>query len=133
MTTFVDSNVLLDVFHDDPNWGAWSNANLMFAIDRGPCAINAIIYAETSTNFPHIGQINTALETLQASIEEIPLEAAFIAGKAFQAYRRGGGPRLSLLPDFLIGAHAAVRGYTLLTRDARRYRTYFPKLKIVAP
>lgn len=133
MTTFVDSNILLDVFQDDPVWGGWSNAQLVSALDDGPCAINAIVYAEASINFAKIDDFNAALRTLQASIEEIPLDAAFVAGKAFQAYRRDGGPRHTLLPDFVIGAHAAVRGYTLLTRDARRYKAYFPKLKMIAP
>jgi predicted nucleic acid-binding protein len=133
MTTFIDSNVLLDVFMSDADWGMWSSGQLMAAINEGRCAINAIVYAETSTNFSHIDHFDDVLATLRADMEEIPSEAAFVAGKAFQAYRRSGGPRQTLLPDFLIGAHAAVQGYTLLTRDARRYRTYFPKLKIIAP
>jgi hypothetical protein len=133
MSTLVDSNVLLDLFFDDPVWSAWSNAALIKALNAGPCIVNIIVYAESSINFATKEQFERALATLGATFEAVPEDAAFLAGKAFQAYRRDSGPRTTLLPDFLIGAHAAVRGYTLLTRDARRYRAYYPKLKLIAP
>jgi predicted nucleic acid-binding protein len=129
----VDSNVLLDFLNEDAEWFDWSAAMLEDVAQRGKLALNAIIYAEVSIGFAAIEEVETALPCEFLVREPIPLEAAFLAGKVFQRYRRRGGVKRSPLPDFYIGAHAAVAGMTLLTRDARRYRTYFPKLAIIAP
>src|ERR1700693_910796 len=130
--TLVDSNVLLDVFTADPHWGEWSERQLADALDRGPALINPISSAEISISFARIEELEDALAP-ELEREALPWEAAFLAGKCFLEYRRRGGTRRSPLPDFYIGAHATVTGMTLLTRDACRYSTYFPKLKIIAP
>jgi predicted nucleic acid-binding protein len=131
-TVLVDSNVLLDILIPDPKWEAWSAAALAEAADSALLAIDPIIYAEVSIGFHRIEDLEAALpEELRR--EDLPWDAAFLAGKVFLEYRRKGGSKRSPLPDFYVGAHAAVRDYTLLTRDERRYRTYFPKLKIIAP
>lgn len=132
-TTLVDSNVLIDVLTRDPGWGAWSAAALAGASDAGPVAINPVIYAEVSVGYERIESSERALAPLRLDREAMPWPAAFLAGKAFAAYRRRGGPRRSPLPDFFIGAHAAVAGMRLLTRDPRRYREYFPRLELIAP
>lgn len=129
----VDSNVLIDVVSDDPAWGAWSAGRLADAAETGRLIINAIIYAEVSTRFSRIEDVERALPRDMLDREAIPYEAAFLAAKAFVAYRRRGGARTAPLPDFLIGAHATIAGHSLLTRDAARYRTYFPKLDVIAP
>ncbi|MFO7892175.1 MAG: type II toxin-antitoxin system VapC family toxin [Longimicrobiales bacterium] len=128
----VDANVLLDILIPDPDWEAWSSEALMAAADRSRLAVNPIIYAEVSVGFDRVEELEAALPP-QLEREPLPWGAAFLAGKAFMAYRRRAGARSSPLPDFYIGAHAAVRGYTLLTRDAARYRTYFPTLELIAP
>ena len=131
-TVLVDSNVLLDILIPDAKWEAWSSAALADVAESALLAIDPIVYAEVSVGFDRIEELEAALpEELRR--EELPWEAAFLAGKAFLAYRRRGGRKTAPLPDFYIGAHAAVRGYTLLTRDARRYRTYFPRLALIAP
>jgi predicted nucleic acid-binding protein len=129
----VDSNVLLDVLTEDPRWFAWSSENLARCADAGRLAINPIIYAEVSTRFKDIAELEEVLPP--GAFERLPLpwEAAFLAGKCFLRYRRSKGIRRSPLPDFYIGAHAAVAGLALLTRDAARYRTYFPSLHLIAP
>ena len=129
----VDSNVLLDVLTEDPRWFPWSAETLARFANETLLAINPIIYAEVSIRFATIEGLEEALTP--GSFERLPLpwEAAFLAGKCFLKYRKGGGRRGSPLPDFYIGAHAAVAGMTLLTRDATRYRTYFPKLRLIAP
>lgn len=132
-TTLVDSSVLLDVLIDDPAWASWSAAALAAAADDGELMINPIIYAEISTGFERIEDLDDAVPASEVTREPLPWEAGFLAGKAFLAHRRRGGRRLSPLPDFYIGAHAAVRRYRLLTRDAARYRTYFPSVEVVAP
>jgi predicted nucleic acid-binding protein len=132
-TTLVDSNVLLDVATDDPAWGAWSADALAQAADEGQLMINALIYAEVSAGFALIEDLDDALPADIYLRAPLPYEAAFLAGKAFVAYRKRGGERTAPLPDFYIGAHAAVIGCRLLTRDARRYRTYFPKIELIAP
>lgn len=132
-TVMVDSNVLIDVVSDDPTWGAWSAGRLADAAETGRLIINAIIYAEVSTRFSRIEDVERALPRDMLDREAIPYEAAFLAAKAFVAYRRRGGARTAPLPDFLIGAHATIAGHSLLTRDAARYRTYFPKLDVIAP
>lgn len=129
----VDSNILLDIATDDPTWGDWSSSTLARLADESILVINPIIYAETSIGFASIEALEEALPTDLYRRDELPYEAAFLAGKVFLDYRRRGGTRRSPLPDFYIGAHAAVSDYRLLTRDATRYRTYFPKLELIAP
>ncbi|MEO8604772.1 MAG: type II toxin-antitoxin system VapC family toxin [bacterium] len=133
MATLVDSNVLLDVLTDDPRWRAWSADALAAQADRGVLAINPIIYAEVSVGFVRIEDLDAALPPPTFHRLALPWDAAFLAGKCFLAYRKRGGARALPLPDFYIGAHASVSGMTLLTRDAARYRTYFPKLRLIAP
>ncbi len=133
MPVLVDSNVLLDVLTDDPRWAAWSAEVLAEQGDRDLLAINPIIYAEVSIGFERIEDLDAALPSTAFHRLALPSEAAFLAGKCFLAYRKRGGSRASPLPDFYVGAHASVSGMTLLTRDAKRYRTYFPKLRLVAP
>jgi predicted nucleic acid-binding protein len=129
----VDSNVLLDVFSEDPTWFRWSSQTLADLSTHSVLVVNPIIYAEVSVQFERVEELEKMLPAAEFQREPLPWEAAFLAGKCFSAYRRRGGERRSPLPDFYIGGHAAVRGMTLLTRDAPRYRTYFPHLKIVAP
>ena len=131
--TLVDSNVLLDVFTEDAKWGDWSAAMLAEAARTGLLAINPVIYAEVSTRFERIEDLDEALPAGYYRRLPLPFEAAFLAGQCFLKYRRRGGERRSPLPDFYIGAHAALAGLTLLTRDGKRYRSYFPTLHIVAP
>ena len=129
----IDSNVLLDVLAKDPLWYSWSAAAVESVADRFRLVINAVIYAEVSVHYSRIEDLDTALPRSMLEREPIPFEAAFLAGKSFLTYRRRGGTKRSPLPDFFIGAHAAVAGYRLLTRDAVRYRTYFPKLPLITP
>ncbi len=129
----VDSNVLLDVATNDATWGDWSSAALERAADEAVLLINALVYAEVSIGFDTIEDLEAALPADLYRREDLPYDAAFLAGKVFLAYRRGGGTKRSPLPDFYIGAHAAVAGHRLLTRDATRYRTYFPTLELIAP
>lgn len=129
----VDSNVLLDVATNDPTWGDWSATTLARWADEAILVINALVYAEVSIGFRTIEDLEDALPADLYRREDLPYEAAFLAGKCFLRYRRAGGTRRSPLPDFYIGAHAAVAGYRLLTRDAGRYRTYFPTLDLIAP
>jgi len=131
--TLVDSNVLLDVFTDDPTWKAWSRQQLRRAILEGGVAIDPIVYAEVSLAFAHARELEAQLRSLEVTKLPLPYEAGFVAGRAFLRYRRGGGERRSPLPDFYIGAHAQVAGMTLLTRDPGRYRSYFPSLALIAP
>lgn len=133
MSVLVDSNVLLDVATEDPRWGEWSARALERAADETTLVINPIIFAEVSVRFERIEELDEALPRDLYRREALPFEAAFLAGKSFLAYRRRGGHRPVPLPDFYIGAHAAIAGHQLLTRDATRYRTYFPRLTIIAP
>jgi predicted nucleic acid-binding protein len=133
MATFVDSNVLLDLLDEDPEWMDWSAAMLANVAEQGPVVINPLVFAEMSVAFDTLERLEEALPSSYFVREPLPWDAAFLAGKAFAIYRRRGGRRRSPLPDFYIGAHAAVRGYTLLTRDPARYREYFPRLRIIAP
>ncbi|MGQ3356210.1 MAG: type II toxin-antitoxin system VapC family toxin [Phreatobacter sp.] len=128
-----DTNVLLDIFTDDPVWADWSAARLDAALILGPVVINDVVFAELSVRFERIDDVDAALAGAGIAVDPVPREALFLAGKVFLAYRRAGGPRTGVLPDFFIGAHAAVRGWPLLTRDARRYRTWFPGLELIAP
>lgn len=131
--TLADSNVLLDVLTEDEEWFEWSAERLSAAASAGGIVINPIIYAEVAAGFERIEELEEALPSNYYRRLAMPWEAAFLAGRSFVRYRRGGGERRSPMPDFYIGAHAAVAGLTLLTRDARRYRFYFPTLRIVAP
>jgi predicted nucleic acid-binding protein len=131
--TLVDSNVLFDVMTNDPAWGQWSADRITQALDGGRLVINPIVYAEVSIGFGRIEELDDALPAAEFEREPLPYEAGFLAGKAYVAYRKRGGARRSPMPDFYIGAHAAVRGYRLLTRDAKRYLTYFPSVELIAP
>ena len=133
IVTLVDSNVLLDIVTDDPTWSAWSSNALAEAFDNGRIVVNPIVYAEVSAGFDLIENLDDALPAAHFVREPLPYAAGFLAGKAFLAYRRRGGARPTPLPDFYIGAHAALSGYRLLTRDAQRYRTYFAGLDVLAP
>lgn len=133
MATLVDSNVILDVVTGDPEWGDWSAGALAAQAKAGLLVVNPIIYAEVSARFERIEDLEAALPDDYFQRQDLPWEAAFLAGRSFVRYRRSGGQRRSPLPDFYIGAHAALAGLTLLTRDARRYRTYYPSLRLVAP
>ena len=133
MAVLVDSNVLLDLMTSDANWGEWSRTALGVAGGRSRLVINPIVYAEVSVRFTRLEDLDAALPNAVFVREPLPYEAAFLAGKAFLIYRERGGVRRSPLPDFFIGAHAAVAGYSLLTRDAARYRSYFPTLSVIAP
>ena len=132
-STLVDSNVLLDFFDQDSEWFDWSASMLSAAADRGRTVINPIIYAEVSVGFARIEDVELVLPRRFLERADLPWEAGFLAGRIYREYRRKGGVRRSPLPDFFIGAHATIAGMTLLTRDARRYRSYFPKLKMIAP
>lgn len=129
----VDSNVLIDVRTEDPVWFEWSAQALSDAADRYQLAINPVIYAEVSVDADRIEDLDAELPENEYRRLPLPYEAGFLAGKAFLSYRRAGGERRSPLPDFYIGAHAAVQGLVLLTRDAARYQTYYPKLDLIAP
>lgn len=131
--TLVDSNVLLDVATNDRRWASWSEAQLDAAAARGALWINDIVYAELSVRFERVEALDAFCAAASLVIQAMPLEALFLAGKAFRAYRARGGPKTGVLPDFLIGAHAAVAGVPLLTRDVGRYRTAFPSLELITP
>ena len=133
MATLVDSNVLLDVLTKDAKWYAWSAQALETEANRGVLAINPIIYSEVSIGFQRIEELDDILPPQSFHRLALPWEAGFLAGKCFRTYRSRGGTKRSPLPDFYIGAHASVAGLKLLTRDAARYRTYFPTLTLVTP
>ncbi|BDI30808.1 DNA-binding protein [Capsulimonas corticalis] len=131
--TLVDSNVLLDVLTSDSQWSVWSSNMLDQCSNGGPLCINPIIFAEVSVSFGTIEDVEAAIPEALLRRLDLPLEAAFLAGKAFLRYRQQGGTRTSTMPDFFIGAHAAVTGLRLLTRDDKRYRTYFPTIDLLSP
>jgi predicted nucleic acid-binding protein len=131
--TLVDSNVLLDVLTDDSEWFDWSAAMLERVANQGPVFINPVIYAEVSAAFARIEELDDALPPEYYRRAPLPWEAGFLAGHAYLRYRRGRGERRSPMPDFYIGAHAAVARFALLTRDPRRYRTYFPTVTLLSP
>jgi predicted nucleic acid-binding protein len=133
MDILVDSNVILDILTEDPRWFRWSSEMLGIYAATHALVINPIIYAEVSMRFDRIEDLEMALQPSFFRRDPLPWEAAFLAGKCFLTYRKKGGGKRSTLPDFFIGAHAAVARIPLLTRDVSRYRTYFPKLEIVAP
>jgi predicted nucleic acid-binding protein len=131
--TLVDSNVLLDILTEDPAWEDWSIDALADAAEAGPLYINPIVYSEVSIRFTTIEALEEALPPQDYRRAPIPWPAAFLAGKVFVDYRRNKGTKATTLPDFFIGAHAAVAGLDLLTRDVGRYRTYFPTVTLIAP
>ncbi|RUX32010.1 PIN domain-containing protein [Mesorhizobium sp. M7A.F.Ca.US.011.01.1.1] len=131
--TFVDTNVLLDLVTDDPNWADWSVAQLEAASLNGPLLINGAVYAELAVRYISIEDLEAFLDVAGLEMAPMPRAALFLAGKVFTQYRRSGGSRTGVLPDFFIGAHAAVAKLPLLTRDVGRYRTYFPSLRLIAP
>ncbi|MBI3183451.1 MAG: type II toxin-antitoxin system VapC family toxin [Myxococcales bacterium] len=129
----VDSNVILDVATEDPTWGNWSNDALARAGEEAALIINPVVYAEVSVRYEKVEELEAVLPPEVFRREPLPYEAAFLAGKAFLQYRRRRGSRDMVLPDFFIGAHAAVAGFRLLTRDPRPYRSYFPAVELIAP
>jgi hypothetical protein len=129
----VDSNILIDLATDDPAWAEWSESALAECADFSHLVINPIVYAEISASYLTIEELDEALPSASYARQALPWEAAFLAGKAFLAYRQRGGSRTTPMPDFYIGAHAAVSRLALLTRDATRYRTYFPTVEVLAP
>lgn len=129
----VDTNVLLDLVTGDPVWATWSMAQLEAAALQGLLAVNDVVYAELSVRYRDIADLDAMISLAELAHLPMPKEALFLAGKAFQAYRKAGGSRTGVLPDFFIGAHAAVAGLILITRDAGRYRTYFPSLALLTP
>lgn len=133
MGILVDSNIILDIVTEDADWFQWSSETLAFYGDTDILVINPIIYAEVSIGFRRIEEVEEVLPLTHFRRAQLPWEAGFLAGKCFLKYRRKGGKRRSPLPDFFIGAHAAIMEMSLMTRDAPRYRTYFPKLKLISP
>lgn len=129
----VDTNVLVDVLENDPDWADWSIGQLRAQSQIHPLAINPVIYAELSLTFSKVEALDDTLDKLGLAIMELPRPALFLAGKAFVRYRRAGGKKSNVLADFFIGAHAAVIGCPLLTRDTKRYQRYFPSVKLIAP
>lgn len=131
--TLVDSNILLDILTEDPRWEEWSTDALADAAEAGPLYINPIVYSEVSIRFTTVEALEDALPPQDYRREPIPWAGAFLAGKVFLDYRRNKGTGSTTLPDFFIGAHAAVAGFDLLTRDVSRYRTYFPTVRLISP
>lgn len=129
----VDTNVLIDVLVDDPSWADWSMTQLRAHSRVHRLLINPIVYAELSLTFSGVEALDATVRDLELEFEEIPRPALFLAGKAFARYRRLGGQKTNVLADFFIGAHAAVAGYPILTRDVRHYRNYFPNIHLIAP
>ena len=130
---FVDTNILIDIASGSPAWAEWSRHALVSAHARGRLLINVVVYAEFAIGFEDQSNCDAEIEGFDLTLVDIPKSAAFRAAQAFRSYRRAGGARIAVLPDFFIGAHASVANATLLTRDARRYRAYFPELTLVAP
>ena len=131
--TLVDTNLLIDLIKGDPHWAPWSAAALTGAGSTGPLVVNDVVFAELSIGFASCGACEDFLAALRIDHQATPRAALFEAGRAFQAYRRGGGARTGVLPDFFIGAHALVAGLPLITRDPRRYRAHFPGLTLITP
>lgn len=129
----VDTNILVDVLEDDPNWADWSIGQLRAQSKIHPLAINSIIYAELSLTFSKVEALDETIESMGLIVKELPRPALFLAGKAFVLYRRKGGKKSNVLAEFFIGAHAAVLGCPLLTRDTQRYRSYFPSVELITP
>ena len=130
---FIDSCVLLDLFTDDPNWAEWSEKILETYSQTNTLFINSIVYTEISIGFKRIEEVENAITALSIRVLEIPREALFLTGKVFLTYKKNKGTKTSPLPDFFIGAHAAVSKFELITRDASKYETYFPQVKLIHP
>lgn len=133
MATLVDTNVLVDIAVRDPTWSGWSKTQLIAAAKRGAIVINPVIYSEFSVRYQRMEEVDSLLPEPQYSRENLPWRAAFAAGVAFRKYRQAAGGRERVPPDFLIGAHAAIRGHTILTRDPKGYRAYFPSVELITP
>ena len=131
--TLVDTNVLLDILTDDPVWAEWSIANLRRQTTRGPLIINEVVYAELAGNVPTEAELKESVRLLRLRLDRTPETALFLAGVAFRRYRRSGGVRTGVLPDFFIGAHAQVARLPVLTRDVKRFHTYFPEVALITP
>jgi len=131
--TLIDTNVLIDILSDDPNWRVWSVDRLNERTEHGPLLINDVVYAELSSRYSTEELLEEKILRLNVRLERIPKHALFLAGHAFERYRRTGGTRTGVLPDFFIGAHAEVAQLPILTRDVGRYRTYFPNVTLIAP
>ena len=131
--TLIDTNVLLDLVTDDPHWAAWSVTQLATAAQQGPLLINDVVYAELAVRYASIEELNSFIEAAELDIMPLSRPALFLAGKAFAAYRKAGGTRTGVLSDFFIGAQAATQDIPLLTRDAGRYKTYFPNVTLINP
>lgn len=131
--TLVDTNILVDIWLNDSTWQLWSAQMLDRRSQQGSLLISDVVYAELSSRFNTEWQLDAALAALDVRHRQIPKSALFVAGRAFRRYRQAGGPRLSVLPDFFVGAHAQVEALPILTRDTRRYRTYFPDVELIAP
>jgi predicted nucleic acid-binding protein len=131
--TLVDTNILLDLVTDDPRWARWSIEQLEAAALRGSVLINDVVYAELSVRYARVEDLDAFLDAAGLELAAMPREALFLAGKAYMRYRASGGTRSGVLPDFFIGAQAAVAEWPLLTRDVGRYRTYFPSLTLLTP
>ncbi len=129
----VDTNVLVDILQDDPDWANWSVRQLRAQSQVHDLAINPVIYAELSLNFASVATLDAAVDGLSLQLRDLPRPALFLAGKAFVKYRRAGGIKGNVLADFFVGAHAAVMGCAILTRDARRYKNYFPRVALIVP
>lgn len=131
--TLIDTNVLLDIFTKEPTWFTWSLDQLLKCQATGPLIVNEVVYAELAASFATQASLDAALAGLDIALERTPIESLFWAGKAFKKYRSTGGVRTGVLPDFFIGAHAQVARLPILTRDTRRYRTYFPQVALITP
>ena len=133
MVVLVDTNVLLDVLEDDPDWGDWSLRQLRIQAKVHELVINPVIYSELSLGFESVAALDSTVTGMGLLVAELPRAALFLAGRAFVEYRRSGGTKANVLADFFIGAHAAVLGCAILTRDGRRYRNYFPRVRLIVP
>jgi predicted nucleic acid-binding protein len=131
--TLIDSNVILDIVTNDPIWAGWSLSHLDMASVTGPLIINDIVYAEISVRYQSVEELDSLLVDMGIQMERVPRGGLFLAAKAYRRYRSRGGTRTGVLSDFFIGAHAAVRDYPLLTRDAGHYRLDFPRLRLIVP
>ena len=130
---FVDTNVLVDILQDDPDWADWSVRQLRAQSQVHELCINPVIYAELSLNFDSVAALDEAIDVMGLALHELPRPALFLAGKAFVKYRRAGGSKGNVLADFFVGAHAAVMGCGIVTRDPRRYNNYFPRVALIGP
>lgn len=133
MPTILDSNVVLDILQRGQEWVRWSQGKMTSCSKDGPLVLNAIVFAEIAGQYRSFEEVYAAVNGIGLALEDIPFQAAHLAGQAHVAYRRAGGQRQRIVADFLIGAHAAVKGHRILTRDGARYRSYFPAVEVIAP